>query len=200
MKDTRSQKVLVGEVKARPDRPTKAILICFIIGMLLCGVLFVVDRAESTEQNGDLLANGSSLLLPPGGTYSGAVWEAMTSSCSLVDELEAMGFIVWNSDIESTGKDPIWGSLSEEIANLDAYERCITEPTGTLVCLLSKQQREDAIAQLDEALEARNWLNATADEDTLRTYIKEKGEYRWLLAETLEVEGETSIVLHIQRG
>ena len=168
------------------------VLACFIRGEVL-------SKDSFQSQQGALAATGSS-------TYVQSVWEKLRSGMDGQQALSELGFdVVGRQDDEF----PSW--FEEEISSLAPDAKLIMDPDGALVCFEMVGSQIDVCADLDSQLEQRGWMKVDLDKPgeggsdapgtiSSSTYIKERGELRWLMLSTIQVGEEVGVTLHIQHA
>lgn len=184
-----------------PDRTVSAASLSAILVVAVCMVLCIgsVDSASGAE------GQGVSDVLP--GTYTGRVWERMQNGTSAVQALQDEGFSVYTqsgsaayggsvNSAQDSDSLPEW--IAEEVIGAYGYQCVIADSNKALLCVLEECSYKEATKRIGEDLSAHGWVQVTGTEDGICSFIKEKGECRWLMMEGIEAEGCAGIVLHIQ--
>lgn len=156
-----------------------------------------------------LLRTGEASAGGVGKTYVGSIWEEL--GCGLEEEqaLEAAGLRVF---VGGQDGPPEW--FSKEI--MDIPEGCllVMDPSERIASFVVDADPCTASADLGSRLCAGGWekvdaLTGSDEQDRIigdasqgcrsgSTYMKKEGSCRWIAVSMQELEGETTVVMHIQ--
>lgn len=161
----------------------------FLKASTLC-VLLLTSMAVAIFQG-----NGSWAFLQAGTTRVGHVWQAMGQGKSFETAIEEEGDVILSKD-----GIPEW--MTAEVLDETWLDGAIANNEKKVLWMRKEGSISDIRARIDNALAAKNWCVVTANEvdESTRTYIKNEGECRWILAEYVQSGNETIMVLHIERN
>lgn len=121
----------------------------------------------------------------------GKVWGSMMAGSQMEDALEEAGFMRLTKE-----NSPAW--LESELLEADQMGTAIANGSLELLWFTRPGDAKDAAGFIEEALLAKGWSVASMGEDGAETFVKERGECTWAMAECAQAGDEVAIVLHIR--
>lgn len=190
-----------------------------VIAIALCASLGEVQAAFRSDGDGVLAdkgleelagTNGSSGAVGSNGivgatdtastssgtstSYAHAIWEAIGKGVAFDEAMVQQGFRA----LSAQAQIPSW--LTEEVVDASSIrEGYASGDYGVIGCVIDGNRviAQEALLRL---LAEKGWVPCTASNEGTITLMKQEGECRWLMVESVELEDETSVVLHIARS
>lgn len=183
-------------------RCARALAVCTVVLVVVAMMLLRLDDGGEQRVMGAHLGDASPM---DGPTYVSRVWKGMDSGDSESDALADAGFLVYGPGSATL---PQW--FASEIFELADGQRLALDRSGALANIVFQGAVDDAMRSLDAALRQNGWTQCgttgsssesegAGDPDGQVVYRKKGGTCRWLMLTPMEVEGETSVTMHIQR-
>lgn len=166
----------------------------FARALALCAV-FVFVAAIALQMGGSASAKDVD------SKYVNGILQRLDAGSDEKTALEDAGFRVFKSGDDAY---PVW--FSDEVMNLSEEVLLVMNEDGRLVYFHLGDGIESVEHSMDMSLEARGWaklgLTGSIEEmGILRsTYVKEGGDCRWLMVSMQQIDGGTSVTMHIQHA
>lgn len=116
--------------------------------------------------------------------------EEISSQQSIKSELEGM---LDEQNISSPVSVPV--GFEDEVFTVENRQNLACDAENQVVGFWDERKIDEVSFELETELKERNWTHVPSGDSSIQSWVKNKGDYTWLLIQFVSMEGGVSVVV-----